>query len=276
MDQFVAPISTPVTPEPKVRKDIANLYFLLDKSGSMWSMQAQAIDGFNKYIGAQRELEGLTRVTLVQFSSGREVSYSNLDVMQVPVLDQSTYQPSGGTALNDAVGHILSNHVETNSEDETNIIAILTDGFENASTEYKLEDVRALIARAEAKGWEVLFLGANMTKDTVVNTYGISASNVSAFDASAKGMSDAFTTLSATTSSYRGMKSRGISDKVDVEAVYAATATATGVSEGAKVGVSSPFTLNINNVSNGVAAGYTPLDPQQIADLLAKATQPKP
>lgn len=232
MTQFVTPIAQPTTPTPPVavgkpRKDIANIYFILDKSGSMSWMQDQAIAGFNKFISDQRELEGVTKVTLVQFNDKpARPLYEAQDIKSVQPLNRMTYVPDGGTALNDAVGFLLSEHLETSSPDETHIIAILTDGQENASKEYKLEDVRALFARAEAKNWEILFLGANMTKDSVVNTYGINASNVSAFEATHKGMNDAFTTLSASTSSYRGLKSAGnLNAKVDVEAVYAATST---------------------------------------------------
>jgi hypothetical protein len=223
MDQFVAPVSTPTA---KVRADIANIFFILDESGSMGYMKQQAITGFNKYIADQRALDGLTRLTFVKFSDQRKVVYEARDVMSVPELDGSTYKPDGYTALNDAVGWVLTNNLDKCSTDETNIIVILTDGDENSSKEYKLEQVRELLAQAEAKGWEILFLGANMTKQSVVSTYGINANNVSAFAATGKGLSDAMTTLSAGTTSYRGMKSRGISSKVDLESAYAATACA--------------------------------------------------
>lgn len=225
MNQFVTPVATPATPAPQVRKDIANLFFILDKSGSMSSMRQQAITGFNRYIASQRALPGVTRLTFVQFDDKREVVYESRNVKDVPELDLATYIPDGYTALNDAVGFVLSEHLATCSPDETNIIAILTDGAENASKEYNQEQIKQLLAAAEAKGWEVLFLGANMTKEAVVSSYGINASNVSAFAATQKGVDDAFSTLSASTTSYRGMKSAGnLEGKVDVEAVYTSTA----------------------------------------------------
>ena len=221
MNQFVTPVTTQATLAPQVRKDIANIFFILDKSGSMGSLREQAISGFNSYIASQRQLSGITRLTFIQFNESRHVIYESQDVKTVSELDMRTYAPSGYTALNDSVGFVLSEHLTTCSPDETNIIAILTDGAENASTEYSLEQIKSLLAQAEAQGWEVLFLGANMSKATVVNTYGINASNVSAFAATQKGVSDAFSTLSASTTSYRGMKSAGnLTDKVDVEAVY--------------------------------------------------------
>jgi hypothetical protein len=225
MNQFVAPVLTPVsaTLPAQVRKDVANIFFILDKSGSMHSMKEQAITGFNEYVKSQRELGGVTRITLVQFNHMRDVIYEARDVAAVPALDYDTYVPSGNTALNDSVGFVLSENLATCSPNETNIMAILTDGAENASKEYTQAAVKALIAQAEAKGWEILFLGANMSKAQVVSSYGISASNVSTFDATAKGARDAFTTLSATSSSYRSMRSMGVMDKVDVEAVYNAT-----------------------------------------------------
>lgn len=227
MNQFVAPVSTPVsaTPPLQVRKDVANIFFILDKSGSMHSMREQAVTGFNEFVKSQRELDGVTRVTLVQFNHNREVVYEARDISAVPDLSYNTYVPSGNTALRDSVGFVLSEHLATCSPDETNIVAILTDGAENSSTEYSLEAVKALLADAEAKGWEILFLGANMSKADVVNSYGINASNVSTFAATQKGVHDAFTTLSATAGSYRSMKSMGSMEKVDVEAVYKATST---------------------------------------------------
>lgn len=240
MNQFVTPVATPTTPAPQVRKDIANLFFILDKSGSMNSLREQAISGFNSYIASQRALPGVTRLTFVQFDDKREVIYEARDVKTVPELDLTTYRPDGYTALNDSVGFVLSEHLATCSPDETNIIAILTDGQENASTEYSQQQVNELLAQAEAKGWEVLFLGANMTKAAIVHKYGINASNVSAFAATSKGVSDAFTTLSASTTSYRGMKSRGIADKVDVEAVY--NSTAADILNGLKVDVKTTIT----------------------------------
>lgn len=232
MTQFVTPVPTSSTAQPQVRKDIANLFFILDKSGSMNTMRQQAITGFNSYIASQRALPGETRLTFVQFNDKREVVYTAQNVREVPELDTLSYVPNGYTALNDSVGFVLSENLATCSPDETNIIAILTDGAENASKEYSLEQVKDLLAQAEAKGWEILFLGANMSKAEVVSTYGISASNVSAFAATQKGVSDAFTSLGATTTAYRGMKSMGVADKVDVEAVYAATAAATAAGGG--------------------------------------------
>lgn len=226
MTQFVTPVATSTTPAPQARKDIANLFFILDKSGSMQSLREEAISGFNSYIASQRALPGETRLTFVQFDDKREVIYEARDVKTVPELDLTTYRPDGYTALNDSVGFVLSEHLAICSPDETNIIAILTDGQENASKEYSQQQVNELLAQAEAKGWEVLFLGANMTKATIVDTYGINASNVSAFAATKKGVSDAFGTLSASTTSYRSLRSAGRTDKVNVEAVYTTMATA--------------------------------------------------
>lgn len=223
MTQFVTPV--PATQQPQVRKDVANIFFILDKSGSMNRLRQQAITGFNSYIASQRALPGETRLTFVQFNENREVIYEAQNVKEVPELDGTTYIPDGYTALNDSVGFVLSKYLPKCSPDETNVVAILTDGQENASKEYSLAQVRGLLAEAEANGWEVLFLGANMSKDTVVGTYGINSSNVSTFDATAKGVSDAFTAMSASTTTYRGMKQMGITDKVDVQAVYNAAKT---------------------------------------------------
>lgn len=221
MDQFVTPTATP-TSAPQVRADIANIYFLLDRSGSMSSIREQAISGFNQYINSQREL-GQTFVTLIQFDDVREVNYSALPIEQVPSLTTETFVPRGSTALNDSIGFVLSEQLATANPEHTNILAIFTDGAENASQEYSYQAVQDLIARSEAAGWEVLFLGANMKAETIVRNYGISkASNVSAFQATAAGTAGAFNTMSAGTTAYRGLKSAGLSaEAVDMSQLYA-------------------------------------------------------
>lgn len=224
MTQFITP--TPVQAAP--RKDIANIFFLLDKSGSMGRMTSQTIEGYNRFIADQSEKPGTTRVTLIQFNTERHVIYESIDIKEVPLLSTSSYMTGGGTALNDSIGYVLSEKMATCSPDETNIIAILTDGQELDSREYSPEAINALIADAQFKGWEVLFLGANMSKQEISAKYAtLDASNVAVFDYSQKGVSDAFGALSATTTTYRGMKSMGnLSGRVDTQAVYAATAAA--------------------------------------------------
>lgn len=230
MDQFVAPTSTTPTAAPQVRADIANIFFLLDRSGSMSSIREQAISGFNQYINSQRDL-GQTYVTLIQFDDVREVNYASLPIEQVVPLTTETFVPRGSTALNDSVGFVLSEQLATSNPEHTNILAILTDGAENASKEYQLSSVKELIGRAEAAGWEILFLGANMKAETIINNYGISrASNVAAFQANASGTASAFSTMSAGTTAYRGLKSAGLStEAVDMSSLYA-TSQAVGSS----------------------------------------------
>lgn len=272
MDQFIAPVTgnpAPSVAPPKVRKDIANIFFFLDKSGSMSWLQQQSIDGFNQYVSKQLEADGITKMTLVQFNHERNISYSSLDIKQVPMLDTTSYKPGGGTALYDAIGYVLSENLALCSPDETNMIAILTDGEERDSKEYSLNDVKALLAQAEAAGWEVLFLGANMTKQDVVKAYGISASNVSAFEGTQKGVSDAFSTLSASTTSYRGLKSAGmLNERVDVEAVYAATSA--GVSGVGGANLTGAAQVDFTNSKTMT------FDPKDIATMIAKATASQP
>lgn len=230
MNQFVSPIPGTITPDAPVtpvRKDVANIFFILDKSGSMNTLREQVINGYNRFMSDQREKGGQTRVTFIQFNETRQVIFQGADINSVPQLTWNDFQPNGMTALNDSVGFVVTEHMHKCSEDETNIIAILTDGAENSSREYTSEQVKALLEEVQAKGWEVLFLGANMKADAVVRSYGISANNVAVFEGTTKGASDAFSTLSASATGYRGLKSAGLREaKLDVQAMYSATASA--------------------------------------------------
>ena len=214
MTQFVTPPTS------------TNIFFLLDRSGSMGSMATEAIGGVNAYIADQAKIPN-TKFTLVQFDHELLKTYDNALIENVTPLNIETYIPRGMTALNDAVGSVLSESIISCPKTDTNILVILTDGQENASKKYSLANVKGMISEAQSAGWEVLFLGSNMEKETIVGSYGVNATNVSTFGNSQAEMSRAFNTVSASSSIYRGMKSHGISgSKVDVDAVYASTKSA--------------------------------------------------
>ncbi len=140
--------------------------FVLDKSGSMGPLAASTIEGFNSFLDEQRAGASTALLSLTLFDTGFEVRYVAVDLREVPALGTpgNRYQPSGGTALLDAVATTikgadawLTGHREEFSGDV--ICVILTDGEENSSTTTTLEEVNALISAKTAEGWEFVFLG---------------------------------------------------------------------------------------------------------------------
>ena len=151
-----------------MKSDLTEIAFVLDRSGSMASIAPIAIAGFNEFLLAHQAAAGQARLTLVLFDDEYFVPAASLPVQEVVPLDDTTYLPRNTTALLDAIGRTvddLGQRISKLAEADRPgavIVAILTDGLENASTQYKWRDVAAKIRHQQDKyQWEFLFLGAN-------------------------------------------------------------------------------------------------------------------
>lgn len=211
----------------------ARILFVLDRSQSMGSIKNETIAGFNNFIADQRKIDAPTRVSLVQFNHEYQVTYADIDIHKLPDLNSGTYQPSGWTALYDAVGYMITSNKDTGRKGELTVLAVLTDGEENRSREYTFPAVQALLKEAQdVLGWEVQFLGANIDAHAVGGSLGMKAANTMTFDATAKGMSDAYATASISTMNYRGFtpdlkvgaqalgEFKNSKGEIDVQALY--------------------------------------------------------
>ena len=152
-----------------MKKGLTELVFILDRSGSMSGLESDTIGGFNSMIAKQKKAEGEAVVSTVLFNEASRVLHDRVPLDRVAPLTDEEYEPAGCTALLDAVGdavrHIGLVHKYARSEDvpEHTVFVITTDGMENASRRYGLDEVRRLITRQSEKyGWEFLFLGANI------------------------------------------------------------------------------------------------------------------
>ncbi|MBL9182861.1 MAG: VWA domain-containing protein [Verrucomicrobiaceae bacterium] len=142
--------------------------YILDRSGSMQPMQEPAVAAFNDFLKAQLAVPGEARLTLVQFDDCYEVPVASLCLQDVPQLTAATYVPRGSTALLDAIGRTIRDldirlqKLPPAHQPAKVILAIFTDGEENASTEYSAKHISDLIRLyRDTKGWEFLFLAAN-------------------------------------------------------------------------------------------------------------------
>ena len=143
-------------------KEKVYVALLLDRSGSMQAHKVETVSAYNSYIGKlQEQFKG--RFTLTQFDSeGIDIVHDNVKLKEVPRLTEHGYQPRGMTPLLDAIGKTMRS-LEGKTEGFENIIfAIVTDGQENHSREFKLADVKALIEEKRKAGWEVSYIGANV------------------------------------------------------------------------------------------------------------------
>ena len=165
-----------------MKKNLTELVFILDRSGSMAGLEADTIGGFNAMIEKQRKEPGEAVISTVLFDNETEVIHDRIPLDRVPRLTEKEYYVRGCTALLDAVGgaihHIGNVHKYAREEDrpEKTLFVITTDGLENASRRYTYDKVKAMIERQrETYGWEFLFLGANIDAAREAARFGIRA-----------------------------------------------------------------------------------------------------
>jgi hypothetical protein len=161
------------------RADLTHLYFLLDRSGSMQSIKTDTEGGFAAFIDEQRKTAGECRVTLAQFDNEYDVVYSDKALADVPALD---LQPRGSTALLDAMGRLVTSagkELAALSDDDrpaTVIVAVMTDGYENASQEWTHPAIKALVEQqTKDYSWQFLYMGADQDAIEVGVSLGVSA-----------------------------------------------------------------------------------------------------
>lgn len=171
-----------------MKKGLTELVFILDRSGSMAGMESDTIGGFNATIEKQKKEPGEALVSTVLFDDQSEVLHDRVSLGNVQPLTEKEYFARGGTALVDALGsaihHMGNVHKYARDEDrpEKTIFIITTDGYENCSRRYKMDQVRQMIERQKGKyGWEFVFLGANIDAVSVAAGYGIDESRAANF-----------------------------------------------------------------------------------------------
>ena len=157
------------------------LVFILDRSGSMSGLESDTVGGFNSMVQKQKGEDGTALVSTVLFNSESVVLYDRVDVQKIEPMTERQYTVGGCTALLDAIGdavhHIGNVHKYARDEDVPahTLFVITTDGLENASYKYSVDEVRKLIERQKEKhGWEFLFLGANIDAVQIARKIGIS------------------------------------------------------------------------------------------------------
>ena len=148
----------------------------------MRATAAQTVSGYNEYVNALRhDKESEYALSLVQFDAPRTnpeltVTYEDRALADVADLTNADFRPRGNTPLYDAIGECIR---RIDARDRGVIMLIVTDGEENASTEFTKDSVKALISEKEKLGWTFSFLGANIDSYAVSSGIGIPMGNVS-------------------------------------------------------------------------------------------------
>lgn len=165
-----------------MKKNLTEIVFILDRSGSMCGLEDDTVGGFNSMLDKQKKQSGQALVSTVLFDDRTRVLHDRVPIEKVRPMSRRDYMIGGATALNDAVGqaihHIGMIHKYARREDrpERTLFVITTDGMENASRFYSCEQIRTMIRRQKERyGWEFLFLGANIDAVNTARQLGIQA-----------------------------------------------------------------------------------------------------
>lgn len=175
--------------EKNVAKTKVYNVIIMDRSGSMWDIQRPAIQGFNEVLGgvkaAKKKYSDTQEqlITLVLFdSSSIDNVYWNEDPDKAAILTQETYVPGASTPLYDAMGRTLTRlEKELKGNDRHSVVVtVITDGYENSSSEYSLSAVKALVEHLKDQGWSFAYMGTDHDVSSV--SVSLSITNVVKFE----------------------------------------------------------------------------------------------
>lgn len=162
-----------------MKDNFIHVCFVIDESGSMFNSIDDVKGGYAQTIAEQKkETDGQCAVSMYTFSNGVTKHYIGKDVNEVsPTLD---YNPGGMTAMNDGIGTAIDEigkwlaGMPEEERPSQNMIVIMTDGQENASTEYSLKAVQEKIKeQTEKYNWTFVYLGTDITTTKDVDALGI-------------------------------------------------------------------------------------------------------
>lgn len=194
----------------KMKNNITELVFILDRSGSMSGFEEDTIGGFNATIEKQKAQQGKVYVSTVLFDNYSEVIHDRVDISGIKPMTREEYNVRGCTALLDAIGgaihHIGNVHKYARPEDvpEHTVFVITTDGMENASQRYSEREIKDKIkGQTEKYGWEFIFLAANIDAVQTAENIGIRRERAANYSQTKDGVGRSYYAMSEAITSVR-------------------------------------------------------------------------
>ncbi len=193
-----------------MKKDLVEMVFILDRSGSMAGLEKDTIGGFNALIEKQKKIPGEAIISTVLFDHEFEVIHNRTSLNNIKLMTAEEYYVRGTTALLDAIGRSILKMLNVykklrkNEKPEKTIFVITTDGMENASREFNRSQIKDLIeVQKEKYDWEFIFLGANIDAISTARDLGIREDRVANYHLDSEGTHLNFKVLSNAVSEYR-------------------------------------------------------------------------
>lgn len=210
-----------------MKKNLVELVFILDRSGSMAGLEKDTIGGFNAMIEKQKKVEGEAIVSTILFDNQFEVLHNRANIKELKPMTTNDYYVRGSTALLDAIGRSITKigythkHLELDEVPEKTVFVITTDGHENASDEYTQNQVKKMIERQELiYNWEFIFLGANIDAVQTAKMYGIREERTANYHADHEGTVLNYETIGEAIKELRVKKSISDSWKDEIDMDY--------------------------------------------------------
>lgn len=185
------------------------IVLVLDRSGSMSTIWQDTIEGVNKFIAEQRKETGDCDLTIYQFDHEFDYEAVTKDIQTCEYLTTNTYYPRGSTALHDAICEAIDTtrlkniSLDPEYRPDNVIFVIMTDGHENSSHRYTMQDVNKRISKMTNKGWDFVFLGANQDAIATARGFGISAGKSMNIVASSSGIEATYDSVNTYMSNVR-------------------------------------------------------------------------
>lgn len=159
-----------------VQERVLDITVIIDRSGSMEEIRDDAIGAFNAFLSGRKGSDPDAIMTIVLFDEQYEILMNGVPIREIHPFTREIYVPRGRTALYDAVGKTIGAIQSRPHQDDMVFIAILTDGQENASTEWTRDRVKGHIHDLEEKGWDFYYLSASLDAFTDGERLGIQRS----------------------------------------------------------------------------------------------------
>ena len=165
-------------------KNLMEVVFIIDRSGSMSGQESDIIGGFNAMIAKQKKEDYRALVSTVLFNGRTALIHDRIALEAVPDMTEQDYCVYGNTALLDAIGENIQRikmiHHYIREEDCPNktLFVVMTDGMENASRRFSGAQIREMIQEQEnTAGWEFMFVGADIDAFASADDVGIHRSH---------------------------------------------------------------------------------------------------
>jgi len=195
-----------------MRENLTDITLLLDRTGSMQVVRDETISAVNRFLEEQKQVPKEATFTLVQFDSQDpfEVIQRAVPLREARPLTAETYVPRAWTPLLDAIGRTINDAgarlgalLEGDRPGKV-VLAIITDGLENASKEFSRAKILEMIThQREAYQWQIVFLGANQDAIQEGAGLGVPKSASLTYGATPAGVQAAYASLSQNVAAYR-------------------------------------------------------------------------